>query len=477
MYVMEKCRGVDRHSNACTNHSIVNTRFCSGHSYMNDLTDEMLNNVKLCTGCNRMNYFDSELKTCNDCRIRSADNRVAKRENVILCKKEGCRFKRSSENEFCGKHQICMFKKETLEMGKKICSNYLRGCRQQLDIEYKFSTCGDCLEKAREKDNIRNSRIEIPVVKLENKYCPSCHKEYPLDQFVGIKTPTTKRCKCCRDKDKIRDAKRDPVHRLELARIAERKPERQQVKNDWKQHNYVLIAGHWVKDPAMIRKIIYNKYQRTSVTRNINFDLEFDDFCNIINTNCYYCGVLQEQGFNGIDRKESNKHYSLDNSVSCCQICNYIKGSLDYDIFLKRIEHILFYNKRIENGIISNQLFGNHNSINYSSYKCGALNRELQFDLTIQQFLENTGKNCYICGKENIDIHKNGIDRMDSNIGYIIDNCMCCCGECNIMKKDYTYDELFEKFILIYNFSIKDKIIDYCVPEIKNRIFVKLKRI
>ncbi len=27
-----------------------------------------------------------------------------------------------------------------------------------------------------------------------------------------------------------------------------------------------------------------------------------------------------------------------------------------------------------------------------------------------------------------------GIDRMDNNIGYVLSNCVTCCGQCNIFK-------------------------------------------
>lgn len=53
---------------------------------------------------------------------------------------------------------------------------------------------------------------------------------------------------------------------------------------------------------------------------------------------------------------------------------------------------------------------------------------------------------CFYCGKENAM----GIDRIDSSKDYTLDNCVPCCGMCNIMKINLTQISGFlklEKFI------------------------------
>ena len=39
----------------------------------------------------------------------------------------------------------------------------------------------------------------------------------------------------------------------------------------------------------------------------------------------------------------------------------------------------------------------------------------------------------------------NGIDRINSDKGYTIDNCVPCCAQCNHMKLDYTTEEFLTK--------------------------------
>lgn len=93
-----------------------------------------------------------------------------------------------------------------------------------------------------------------------------------------------------------------------------------------------------------------------------------------------------------------------------------------------------------------------------ASYRSGAKNRNLCFELSFDQFKSIVIQNCHYCGaqpklnildkKEKnhpnhcaIDVYMNGIDRIDSNIGYIIDNCVPCCAICNRAKMDQPYDK------------------------------------
>jgi hypothetical protein len=90
------------------------------------------------------------------------------------------------------------------------------------------------------------------------------------------------------------------------------------------------------------------------------------------------------------------------------------------------------------------------NAIVYE-YKLGAKKRNLEFKLTHQECEKLFTQNCYYCNskpfcvKETISkkykhsITYNGIDRIDNNIGYIIDNVVSCCKFCNVAKHDMTY--------------------------------------
>jgi hypothetical protein len=72
------------------------------------------------------------------------------------------------------------------------------------------------------------------------------------------------------------------------------------------------------------------------------------------------------------------------------------------------------------------------------------MKRNLAFELTKEQFDTIIKQACYLCGLETSDKHKNGIDRQDNNVGYVMDNCRSCCGHCNFMKRDVPYDILIK---------------------------------
>jgi len=71
----------------------------------------------------------------------------------------------------------------------------------------------------------------------------------------------------------------------------------------------------------------------------------------------------------------------------------------------------------------------------YRLYKKGAIQRNLWFELSIQQFSEIVNKPCFYCNTH-IQNEVIGIDRINSELGYSLENCVPCCEICNFMKSD-----------------------------------------
>ena len=88
---------------------------------------------------------------------------------------------------------------------------------------------------------------------------------------------------------------------------------------------------------------------------------------------------------------------------------------------------------------------------------------KLGSELTHDQIENFIFEDCHYCGdspsfsatirKSGVSyrstVLRNGIDRKDSKIGYILNNCVTCCQECNYMKRDTHYDDFIELSKLI----------------------------
>jgi len=112
-----------------------------------------------------------------------------------------------------------------------------------------------------------------------------------------------------------------------------------------KQLKYQRYLGENVSNLSTI----FNDYNKKAKKRKLDFKLTFDEFKRMIIQNCYYCGIPPsniKKGYkdllmyNGIDRKESNVGYLIDNVVPCCFKCNQAKGNKNIKEFLSIIKNV-----------------------------------------------------------------------------------------------------------------------------------------
>lgn len=103
-----------------------------------------------------------------------------------------------------------------------------------------------------------------------------------------------------------------------------------------------------------------------------------------------------------------------------------------------------------------------------NSYKLSAKFRKIDWKLTTQEFKDLCGKNCHYCDSaprpfnmylkrdgsvsknflnvkettiERQWININGVDRLNNEKSYTVDNAVTCCEQCNYMKLDYSFFE------------------------------------
>lgn len=111
---------------------------------------------------------------------------------------------------------------------------------------------------------------------------------------------------------------------------------------------------------------LFKGYIRNSNSKSIEFSLIKEEFKILTKQNCHYCGVDPQQKingnskksseesinwgeytYNGIDRKDNNNGYTIENCVPCCKICNMAKRSMSFEYFNDWIKRIVTYNSKI----------------------------------------------------------------------------------------------------------------------------------
>lgn len=96
-----------------------------------------------------------------------------------------------------------------------------------------------------------------------------------------------------------------------------------------------------------------------------------------------------------------------------------------------------------------------------NDYKQSAKKRDYIFEIGREEFLKLITQNCFYCGsshsnkmppqnKKDSSFTYNGIDRLDNNIGYVKNNVVTCCKQCNFLKRSLNYLDFIESIIKIY---------------------------
>jgi hypothetical protein len=96
---------------------------------------------------------------------------------------------------------------------------------------------------------------------------------------------------------------------------------------------------------------MYYQYRKSAETRGLTFLLSQDQFHQLTQQDCYYCGQ-EPQGIwksqhntgdyfcNGVDRKNNEVGYEIDNCVPCCTQCNYFKSDMGYAKFTEYLDRV-----------------------------------------------------------------------------------------------------------------------------------------
>lgn len=111
-------------------------------------------------------------------------------------------------------------------------------------------------------------------------------------------------------------------------------------------------------------KVQYSHLKRRNKLKGFSDVISFDEFCTISKSPCKYCGLEYSKEIedrlneskkqkrlsdhvlkcNGVDRVDSSKGYTVENSVACCKYCNTAKNTMTESEFYAWIKRVYEFN-------------------------------------------------------------------------------------------------------------------------------------
>jgi len=108
---------------------------------------------------------------------------------------------------------------------------------------------------------------------------------------------------------------------------------------------------------------LFTEYQVAARKRKLEWNLSQKQFAKLTKGNCYICQdppsnmkintrhrkktnfFNSPYVWNGIDRIDSSKGYSIENCRTCCSLCNNMKWNQPLDVFMDHIRKIIEVNQ------------------------------------------------------------------------------------------------------------------------------------
>jgi len=321
---------------------------------------------------------------------------------------------RLTDTQYCSKHIRQTIVDTAIINNIRYC-DVARKCFTVLENHQ--SKCTHCLHAARIRDRKRDDQK-----RQDSTLCLDCGRTLTGDiRAIGKHDKKLRRCTECYDKLKKYETQR---------------------KDTRQERNY--------KAEAFKNKyVIWNHYVKSAQKRGIDFTLPKTIFNELIVQACFYCTYRKEDEVNGIDRIDNNRGYAEGNVVTCCQFCNLAKGTQHPQEFIDKMKAIYKFNSMaycIEPDIINKwkSTYLSKSTPKFSNYQKSANKRNIEFRITEDDFKLIVQNTCYLCGIPSSEENKNGIDRFKNNMGYTLDNSKPCCGHCNLLKKDLTFEKVIE---------------------------------
>lgn len=231
-----------------------------------------------------------------------------------------------------------------------------------------------------------------------------------------------------------RNAKKRAQHQENKEEINKKRKEKYEENPElYKYHaktqysNITTCAIAMIVSQKIDRKIWHSFCQiKRRNAKQYPFSLDFTDetMFDKMKDGCVYCGSLATT----IDRLDSNFDHTPDNCVGCCRPCNIAKGNSDPDTFIRKAYYRV-RNKYFDD--VDDIWSDNIKKPRWCSAKKRSQEQKREFLLTKEEWNILVSRDCSYCGRIRPEGKWNGVDKIVPGNGYILENTVSCCDDCN----------------------------------------------
>ena len=168
---------------------------------------------------------------------------------------------------------------------------------------------------------------------------------------------------------------------------------------------------------------------------------------------CFYCGDIATT----IDRVDSTLEHTIENCVGCCHGCNNSKGIADPATFIRKAYYRVC-GEYVDQD--TNIWFVYKNKPGMSQYNYNAKKKGVLFELTKEDWNKLVKGDCAYCKRSPTTWF--GVDRLVPSKGYVLDNVISCCFDCNLDKLEDDVENMMERNKRIVNRVIAGELV---IPE------------
>lgn len=131
-----------------------------------------------------------------------------------------------------------------------------------------------------------------------------------------------------------------------------------------KESSSINGKANKLKEGNSALNALYSSYLYNASKRELEFTLTKEQFRELTSKNCSYCNVAPYKDaktqhteisssykWNGLDRSNPSKGYTLNNVVPCCEQCNYAKLDYTQEEFLNWIKRVYEYQNTLQDNL------------------------------------------------------------------------------------------------------------------------------